>query len=456
MAPYPSGPLHIGNARMVILNDEYNKRYDGKLFLVFDDTIGSEEKFIVPEAYDLIKESLDWLGVKVYKILYKSDRVKIFYEYSEELIKKNAAYMCFCDSEKLRANRADGIECVHRKNSVETNLEEWRKMLEGKYSEGQVVLRLKTNMKDSNPAFRDRVLFRVVDRDHPRVGKKHKVWPLLEFSWAIDDHLLGITHIIRGKDLMIEDQVEEFIWNVMKWKKATFIHHGLLQIEELKLSKTQSRKAIESKEFSGWDDPRTWSMQSLKKRGIQPQAIRNFVIKMGLSLADVIVPVEILYSENRKIIDSKANRYFAVLDGIPIKVWGAPKINFVEANLHPDFPERGKRRITVNPEKIYIEKEDFKNFDDREVGLINLYTVRVCARAEFISKEIKFEDPKIHWVSDQHVKIKIVFPDGSVKEAKAEPDIMNAGEGDLIQLVRIGFCRVDKTGKEMVLYFTHK
>src|SRR2546426_12199205 len=118
-------------------------------------------------------------------------------------------------------------------------------------------------------------------------------------------------------------------------------------------------------------------MQALKKRGIQPQAVRNFVIKMGLSQADVIVPMEILYSENRKIIDKMANRYFAVVDGIPLKIWGAPKINFAEASRHPDFPKRGKRKIPVNPEKVYIEKEDFKNFDDKEVGLINLYTVRV-------------------------------------------------------------------------------
>ncbi|MFQ6119587.1 MAG: glutamate--tRNA ligase, partial [Methanosarcinales archaeon] len=290
LAPFPSGPLHIGNARMIILNDEYVKRYKGKLLLVIDDTIGSEEKFIVPEAYDLIIDGLKWLGVKWHKLLYKSDRLQFFYDVAEDLIKKNLAYICKCDVNTLRKNRADGIECIHRTQSVEENLRKWKTMLSEKYKEGEAVVRLKTDMKYINPAFRDRVLLRVVEREHPRVGRKFFVWPLLEFSWAVDDQLLGITHILRGKDLVMEDMMEEFIWNKLNLKKPEFIHYGLLNIKELKLSKTEMRKAIERGEYSGWDDSRTWSLQSLRKRGIQPEAIRKFILGMGLSLADVTVP----------------------------------------------------------------------------------------------------------------------------------------------------------------------
>jgi glutamyl-tRNA synthetase len=457
LAPFPSGPLHIGNARPMILNDEYVKKYDGKLLLVIDDTIGSEEKFIVPESYKLIIDGLKWLDIKFNKIYYKSDRLKIYYKIAEELIKKDGAYVCECNADVLRKNRIEGIECNHRKQSINKNIEKWKQILKGKYKEGQAVLRLKTDMKHENPAFRDRVLFRIAERKHPRVGKKYKVWPMLEFSWACDDSLLNITHVLRGKDLLMEDVVEEYIWDILMWRKPDFVHHGIMRLEGLKLSKTESRKAIEKKVFIGWDDPRTWSLQSLMKRGFQPQSIRNFVIKMGLSLADVSVPVEILYAENRKLIDSKANRYFAVLDPVMISVKKTGKLKSVKVNLHPDFPKRGKRKIPVNVDKICIEREDFEKFHDSEIGLMNLFSVNLKRNSELTSKEVKYEIPKIHWVSEPNVKIKIIMPNGKVKTGLAEPNVKDLKINELIQFYRIGFCRVDKVGKrEIVLYFAHK
>jgi len=456
LAPFPSGPLHIGNARMVILNNEYVKKYNGKLLLVIDDTIGSEEKFIIPEAYDMITDGLKWLGVIWDELIYKSDRLNLFYDGVEELIKKDFAYVCECDAETLRKSRAEGIECKHRNQSMEENLRKWKDMLDGKYKEREAVLRLKTDMKFPNPAFRDRVLFRIVEREHPRVGKKFVCWPLLEVSWAFDDHLLGITHILRGKDLVMEDMMEEFIWNKLGWDKSEFVHYGMLKLREFKLSKSKVRAAIEKGKLSGWADPRTWSLQSLRKRGIQPEAIRKFILGMGLSLADVTVPAEILYAENRKIIDSLANRYFAVLDPVEISIKNAPEIKETKAPLHPDFPKRGERRIPVNTQKIYVERKDLEKFENKEVGLINLFTAKLGKEAEFVSKKVKFEVPKIQWVSELGVKIKIVMPDGSVKEAIVEPEIKKIEESDLIQLVRIGFCRCDKIDEEIVFYFAHK
>lgn len=456
LAPFPSGPLHIGNARMVILNDEYVKRYKGKLLLVFDDTIGSEEKFILPEAYDLILDGLEWLGVKPDEIYYKSDRLEIFYKAAEDLIKMGLAYVCECDAKTLRENRAKGVECEHRKQSVKENLEKWKGMLSGKYKEGEAVVRLKTDMKHPNPAFRDRVLLRIVERTHPRVGKKYRVWPLLEFSWAVDDQLLGVTHILRGKDLVIEDMMEEFIWEKMGWKKIEFVHYGLLKFEGLKLSKTEARKAIEKGKYSGWDDPRTWSLQSLRKRGIKPEAIRRFVLKMGLSLADVKVPVEILYAENRKLIDPIANRYFAVFEPARISIKNFPEIKEVKIPLHPDFPERGEREIPVDGEKIYVEREDLEKYKNKNVGLINLCSVKLEKNSEFLSEEINFEYQKIHWVSEPNVGVKLIMPDGKVKNGIGEPCMKKLKAGEIIQLQRFGFARVDKVDKDIVLYFTHK
>ncbi len=452
LAPYPSGPLHIGNARMVILNDEYAKRYKGKLFLVFDDTIGSEEKFIIPEAYKMIIDGLKWLGVKYHKVFYKSDRLKLFYEVAEQLINKNASYVCECDAKTLRDNRIQGVECDHRQQTVEANLKKWNLLLKGKYKEGKAVVRLKTDMQHPNPAFRDRVLLRVAERKHPRVGKKYKVWPMLEFSWAVDDHLLGVTHILRGKDLIIEDMVEEFIWNIMGWEKPEILHYGILNFEAVKLSKTGSRKLIEKKIYKGWDDPRVWSLSSLGKRGLEPEAIRNFIIGMGLSLADVNVPVEILYAENRKLIDRGSNRFFCVINPVMISVKGV-KVKSAKTLLHPDFPKRGTRKIPVNANKIYVERDDFEKFHDNEVGLMNLFSIKLKKNAELTSKDVKYETQKIHWVSEPNVKAKIIMHDGKKMCVLIEPSIKKVKIGSTVQFPRIGFA---KLSKGMTFYFAHK
>lgn len=462
LAPFPSGPLHIGNARMVVLNDEYVKRYDGKLILVFDDTIGSAEKFVVPEGYDLIKDGLDWLGIKYHEIAYKSDRMQLFYNYAEKMIKKDLAYVCLCPVEELRRNRKDGLACDHRKQSVKENLKMWNDMLDRKYKAGEASVRLKTDIKHPNPAFRDRVLLRISHRKHPRVDNKYHVWPMLEFSWAVDDYELAMTHILRGKDLVMEDIMELYIWEklgVPKKKIPEFLHYGMLKLKEVKLSKSKARAAIEAGTLSGWEDPRTWSLQSLRKRGIHPQAIRNFIIHMRMSLADVSIPAEILYAENRKLIDAKANRYFAVLDPMKISIqgvkgWESGKV--AKAPLHPDFSNRGNREIPVNVNELYVEKDDYKKYKDKEVGLMNLFSVKLDDNAAFLSHDVKMESPKIHWVSEQNVKVKVVMHDGSIKEVIAEPNIENTKTDDVIQLVRTGFCRVEKQGKNTVLYFAHK
>src|SRR3989344_693793 len=274
MAPFPSGALHIGNMKTYLLNAMYAEKYKGKILLVIDDTIGSKEKMITREAYELIPEAFDFLKVKYKKpIIYKSDRLKIYYKYAQQIIKSGNAYVCTCPQDKMRENRARGIACDCRSYSSKEQLKRWKEMFS--MEEGAATLRIKTDIKHKNPAFRDRVLFRISLREHPRVGNKYKVWPLLEFSWAIDDYLLKITHVIRGKDLMIESDMERFIWEIFKWDGPELIHTGLLNIEGVKLSKSKSKNEVKSGKYLGWDDPRTWSLQSLKRRGFKPEAIRN-------------------------------------------------------------------------------------------------------------------------------------------------------------------------------------
>lgn len=451
LAPYPSGPLHIGNARAFVINDEYVKRYDGELLLVIDDTIGSEQKLVSKDAYDLIPEGLKWLNIDFSKVFYKSDRLELYYKYAEKIIKKGEAYVCECNAEKMRKNRAKGVECKHRNQSVEKNLKKWKKMLEGTYREGDAVVRLKTNMKHKNPAFRDRVLLRICEREHPRVGTEYKVWPLLEFSWAVDDHLLGITHILRGKDLMMESKMEKYIWDVFGWEHSEFLYVGLASIKGVKISKSKAQHEVKSGEYSGWDDPRTWSLQSLRRRGFRPEAIRKFSIDLGMSLSDVTVPIEKLYSENRKIIDEKANRYFFVSD--PVEISLDKDLEKTEAPLHPDDPKRGYRKIPVG-KKIYIEREDFKKLKGKEVRLLHLCNINLDKKSKITSKEVK-DIPKIHWISEDNLEVKVVMPDGSEVKGIVEPDFSNENKGNIIQFERFGFCKVDSKGPN-ICYFTHR
>ena len=203
LAPFPSGAMHLGNAKTYLLNALYAEKYNADLLLVFDDTIGSVEKPIVKEAYDLIPDAWKWLGVKYKKEYFKSDRLEIYYEYAEKLVEMNKAYVCYCKVEDLRKNRAEAKECSCRQYPKGIQHARWKELFKPSVQEGEASLRLKTDMEHPNPAFRDRVLFKIADRPRPRIGTKYRVWPTLEMSWAIDDHLLGITHIIRGNDLMI-------------------------------------------------------------------------------------------------------------------------------------------------------------------------------------------------------------------------------------------------------------
>ena len=454
LAPYPSGPLHLGNAKPYIINDEYVKKYEGKLLLVIDDTIGSKEKEITKEAYALIPQDLAWLKIKFdKKIYYKSDILPIYYKYAKELIKKEKAYACFCSAETLRENRKKGVACACREFSREKNVAEFTKMTQNKYKEGKVSLRLKTDIKHKNPAFRDRVLFRISERAHPRTKKKFTCWPLLEFSWAIDDHLLEITHIIRGKELMMESEMEKFIWDIFQWKHPQILHTALLQIEGIKLSKTKSRHEVISGKYQGWSDPRTWSLLSLKRRGFQVEAIRNFILNFGLNQNEVSVSVEALYAENKKIIEKTANRYFFIENPKKVFIANAPSLTS-EAPLHPDFTERGYRLLKTGKE-FYVQDHLEKGKMYRFMHLFNFKDHAFLSEGHNPGLGAKL----IHWLPaiQEVVHTEVVMPDGSIKKGIGEPSLKKLKIGTTIQFERFAFCIYDKREKnKYIFYYTHR
>jgi glutamyl-tRNA synthetase len=482
LAPYPSGALHIGNARMIVLNDEYVKKYGGELILFYDDTIGSPKslrdspkaKFVIPEAYDLIKEGLEWLKVKINKIFYKSDRLEIFYEYCERLIKDNIAYICFCDAEEFREKyKKVKKNCPHRDQPVEKNLKEWKLMLNKKYKEGDAVVRLKTGMDQKDPALRDQIIMRISEAEHPRVGNKYTVWPMLEFSWAIDDYLIGVSHILRGADLVKEDFVEEFVWIHFGWRKAVFMHYGRINFPDLKLSKTEARNNIESGNYIGWDDPRTWSLQSLKKRGIRPEALRESLLDLGMSLTGIIFSVNWLYSKNQDIIDEISERYFYVEDPISVFVEKVPLERYIsEPLLLPTKPEKGKRRIEIksknNQMDIYISLSDAEKLKPKQIirlkDLINIKINKIdlknrTIKAEYHSTKLEREDGYsiIQWVNiDENIKVKILKVDGKISEGFGEINLQSIPMEQVIQFERYGFVNpLEIKNNCLFCYFTH-
>jgi glutamyl-tRNA synthetase len=480
LAPYPSGALHIGNARGFVLNNEYANKHNGEVYLFYDDTIGSPKslrntpraKYVLPEAYELINEGLRWLGVKYTKVFYKSDRLEHYYEYCEKLIKENIAYVCFCSAGDFKNNYKDQKKpCPHRDQSIKKNLAEWKGMLDGKYKETTAVVRLKTGMEQRDPAVRDNIIMRISEAEHPRVGNKYLVWPMLEFSWAIDDYLIGVTHIIRGADLIKEDFIEDFVWDHFGWKKAEFLHHGRIKFPNMKLSKTEARNNIQKGIYEGWDDPRTWSLQSLKKRGIKPEALKKSLLSLGMSMAGITFSTGWLYSRNKELIDEISDRYFFVEDPVLIEIDEVPFEEYMAGPLLlPSNPKRGKRiikgKVSNKQLKILIAKKDANKLKAGQIlrlkDLVNIQILSIDLKnkkiiAYYHSLELNREYSIIHWVPDEvKVKVSILKPDGSISSGFGEINLLKIPLNETIQFERYGFVNPIKLeNNELFCYFTH-
>ncbi len=453
MAPFPSGGLHIGSGRMLFVNQYYRERYRGRLLLVFDDTVGSEEKRVEPEFFDLILGDCELAGVRPDQVLYKSDRIAHHYPWAVRVIEKGGAYVCRCPPELLRENRRLGRACPERDQTPAETLTEWEKMLGNAYSPGEAVLRLRTSLQDPDPAFRDRVLFRISDLDHPRVGHKYRVWPLLEFSWAVDDVELGVTHVLRGKDLVMEDRMQRFIWDLLGIRGPPFLHWGILRIREAKVAKSKSYAEVKSGVYDGWADPRTWSLRSLDRRGISMDALRTFTLSFGLSLADIEVPAETLYAENRQRIDATTVRRAFVAEPVRLRVEGYPfDLSEVSLANHPDRPEMGTRPVRAGPE-FYLAHRDLSAHAGEEIRLKDLANVRLPTEipgvggtvpATFTSRPNQ-RLPRLQWVgAAAAVPVDLLGIDGTHTSGLAEAALAQAAPGTIVQFERVGFVRVER------------
>ncbi len=461
-APNPNGPPTLGSARGIVVNSEYTKKYQGKLIIRFDDTDPATKRPML-EAYTWYLEDCEWLGAKPDEVVIASDRIDRYYEVAEQLIKKGGAYICFCEQEEFKALKDAKKACQHRNEKPQQNLDFWKKMLAGEFKEQEAVLRIKTDIAHKDPAIRDWVAFRIIKMPHPRheVGDKYNVWPLLDFEGAVEDHLLGTTLIIRGKDLADSETRQRYVYKYMGWTYPRTMHWGRVQIHEFgKLSTSSIKKAIAEGTYTGWDDPRLPTIRAIRRRGILPEALRKFVLDLGLGETDISLSLDTLYAENRKIIDPIANRYFFVWDPVELEAEGAePRI--AKAPLHPT---RGGLREIPAGTKVLITRNDADSLKEGErLRLKDLYNIEITSisplRAKFIGTDmdlVKKEKARIiHWVPPDGLKVKVLSPDGEysgVGERGMEKEV-----DKVVQFERFGFVRIDSVkDDEVVAYFTHK
>ncbi|AJF26412.1 glutamyl-tRNA synthetase [Haloarcula sp. CBA1115] len=467
VAPNPNGPWHIGHARMAAVVGTYKQRYDGEFICRFDDT-DPETKRPDLDAYDAILDAIDYLGFEPDDVVNASDRVETYYEYARKLIDKGGAYTCSCPQGEFSDLKNNGEACPHREKDAETTRSEFEAMVDGEYDSGEMVLRVRTDITHKNPALRDFVAFRMVDTPHPReAAEEYRCWPMLDFQSGLDDHLLGVTHIIRGIDLQDSAKRQQFVYDYFGWEYPKVIHWGHVQVDEydVPLSTSSIAELIEDGELAGWDDPRAPTVASLERRGIRGEAVVDAMIQLGTSTSNVDLAMSSIYSNNRDLIDDDSDRAFFVRNSddhgglVERQVVGGPDAG--EPPLHPDFEERGRREIPVTS-GVVVEGDDLPSHGER-IWLKGYGCVRHTRDAfEYTGDDIDAVREEgvdvIHWAPADGPQVRLRTMDGDVSGV-AEPGLRHYDADEVVQFERIGFARLDEVADdpdtESVAYFTH-
>jgi len=401
-APNPNGPLSFGHARGVVINTELARMHEGEVILRFDDT-DSVVKRPDPEAYAWIEADFTWLaGRAPDRIIRASDRMDIYLEYALKVIDNAFAYVCCCSSDDFKESRVSKKECPCRSNSSEDNLKLWSEMNDGTIQPGGAVVRIKTDMTLPNPALRDWPALRIQHADHPMVGTRYKVWPLLDFQSAVEDYLQGVTHIVRGKDLMDSTRKQVLLYDKFGWDYPETLYWGRVKIHEFGgFSTSQMKLDIEAGLFAGWDDPRLPTLRALRRRGYDDGAMRQFWIDLGLTQKDIAVPMATLNSLNSKAVDAEAPRLSFVRDPKSFILDSIALECPIEITLpvHPEHPDKGMRTWRIQDGlTIHIASDDMT---EEKVRLKDFADVIL---SEGIAKLIRVprEDntPIIHWLSE--------------------------------------------------------
>ena len=462
LAPNPNGPWHLGNARMPAVIGTYKDLYDGWMLCRFDDT-DPETKRPDLDAYDAILDAIGYLGFEPDEVVRASDRLETYYDHARELIELGGAYTCSCPAEEFRSLKADAEACPHRDKGAEESLAEFESMVAGDIGSGEMVLRVRTEIEHPNPALRDWVAFRVVDTPHPREeAADYRCWPMLDFQSAVDDHLFDVTHIIRGIDLQDSAKRQGFLYDYFGWEYPEVVHWGRVQVDayDVPLSTSSIKELIEAGDLDGWDDPRAPTLASLRRRGVQGQAVVDAMTELGVSTSNVDLAMSSVYAANRELIDDGSDRAFLVRDGVRVLVSGGPAT--AEPPVHPDHEDRGTRTIPVG-EAVLVEPDDLPAEGER-VWLKGYGPVRYEEGAFAYTDDdidaVREEGVDVvHWVpAEASVPVRMRTMEGDVS-GRAEPGVRGYDPDDVLQFERVGFVRIDRVPEDeadpVTTYFTH-
>ena len=508
--PEPNGYLHIGHAKSILLNYGLAQKYGGKFNMRFDDTNPTKEK---EEFVESIKADIAWLGADWEdRLFFASDYFEQMYEGAVKLIKKGKAYVSDLSADEIREYRGTltepGKEDPGRNRSMEENLKLFEEMREGRYADGEKVLRAKIDMASPNMNMRDPVIYRVAHIAHHNTGDKWCIYPMYDFAHPIEDAIEGITHSICT--LEFEDHRPLYDWVVRELeyeRPPRQIEFAKLYLTNVVTGKRYIKKLVEEGIVDGWDDPRLVSIAALRRRGFTPESIKLFVDLCGVSKANSSVDYAMLEYCIREDLKLKRPRMMAVLDPVKLVIDNYPEgqTELLSAPNNPENESLGSRQIPFGRE-LYIEREDFmeepprkyfRMFPGNEVRLMNAYFVTCtgCVKDKngVITEVHCTYDPAskggsspdgrkvkgtIHWVpAGEAVKATVRLyeniideekgvynPDGSLNlnpnsltvlhECRLEPALKDAKAFESFQFVRNGFFCVDyKDSREGSLVF---
>ena len=498
--PEPNGYLHIGHAKSILLNYGLAQEYNGKFNMRFDDTNPTKEK---SEFVESIKADIKWLGADWEdRLFFASDYFEQMYEAAVKLIQKGKAYVCDLTADQIREYRGTltepGKESPYRNRSVEENLQLFEEMKEGKYADGEKVLRAKIDMASPNMNMRDPVIYRVAHMTHHRTGDTWCIYPMYDFAHPIEDAIEGITHSICT--LEFEDHRPLYDWVVreLEYKNPPRqIEFSKLYLTNVVTGKRYIKKLVEDGIVDGWDDPRLVSIAALRRRGFTRESIKMFMELVGVSKSQSSADYAMLEYCIREDLRLKANRMMAVLDPIKLIIDNYPEgqVEYFDIDNNQEDESAGKRQVAFSRE-LYIEREDFMEeppkkyfrlFPGNEVRLKGAYFVKCvdykkdengvvteihCTYDPETRSGSGFEGRKvkgtIHWVSaesavDAEVRLyeNIVDEekgklneDGTLnynpnsltvlKNCKLEAALGEAVKGDKFQFLRHGYFCVDE------------
>ena len=470
-APNPDFAIHLGNARAAILSYEYARMYGGKFILRFEDT-DPRIKSPLPEAYRSIEEDLKWLGISWDEEYIQSLRMEIYYDVVKKLIGSGGAYVDLCPAQRFRELRNVGKACPHREDPPEIQLERFDKMLEGYYGEGEAVVRIKTDLSYPDPAVRDWVAFRVIDTSkhpHPVTGDRYIVWPTYNFAAAVDDHLMGITHILRGREHAVNTIKQMFIYKHLGWRYPEVVNFGRVNIEGFILSKSRMKELLRrfGEKFLGIDDPRFGTIAALRRRGILPETVKKLILELGVKPTDAMISWENIASLNRKIADGVCKRVFVVENPVKLIIEGLSLPREVSIRFHPSR-DLGVRRYVISKPEVYVSKTDAEEaLRKGGLRLMEFANVELLGsngtdvHGKLVGGGVEEARSRgwsiVQWVPVEHaVRVVILRAEGMKLRrivCVGEEALKNL-ESEVVQMVRIGFGRVDRVvrGSVYVIY----